>query len=172
MITSTVITIRANNPSKNAVKNHSTSFVIKTIKSFDNYELFWPGFSGADGGEACASSYVVCNNIFNKIMDIAGNVNVSIKNPNPFLTCLLFIFSLPYFSSVLEVLRREETMSRKLVLWLLEHGEVLEPEIRPQGIRCGRYSVCVLQYWGLRCNADGLDAESWGRDSSSSWRWN
>ncbi|XP_010514837.1 PREDICTED: serine carboxypeptidase-like 48 [Camelina sativa] len=31
----------------------------------------------ADGGEgdACASSYVVCNNIFQKIMDIAGNVN-------------------------------------------------------------------------------------------------
>jgi len=45
------------------------------------YVCFLYAVSGADGGEgdACASSYTVCNNIFQKIMDIAGNVNVSIK---------------------------------------------------------------------------------------------
>lgn len=31
---------------------------------------------GTDGDNACVSAYVVCNNIFNSIMKIAGDVNV------------------------------------------------------------------------------------------------
>lgn len=37
----------------------------------------------SDGGGDCVDSYVVCNNIFNQIMNIAGDINVrEHKTPN------------------------------------------------------------------------------------------
>lgn len=66
-----------NNLFTSFLKNDCKKFVYLLLNTFAFYAVL-----GADGGEgdACASSYVVCNNIFQNIMDIAGNVNVSIKS--------------------------------------------------------------------------------------------
>lgn len=37
----------------------------------------WGGNSGTDGKDACLSAYFACTDIFNKIMDQAGEINVS-----------------------------------------------------------------------------------------------
>lgn len=50
------------------------------FKSKQCLYIFTGTLTGAEGGNACVSSYIICNDIFQKIMNVAGNVNVRKRN--------------------------------------------------------------------------------------------
>lgn len=72
----------------NFLNIHKSSFQIYDVKRYGQVTslcsaLLWMNpLSGADGGSACVSSYIICNQIFNRIMGIVGDKNVSKNKPN------------------------------------------------------------------------------------------
>ncbi|KAJ0084037.1 hypothetical protein Patl1_30591 [Pistacia atlantica] len=59
----------------NSSPSLSSSSIPLHYSPFSFSKSFRSTLSESEGGDACSASYVVCNNIFNRIMRIAGDVN-------------------------------------------------------------------------------------------------